>query len=68
MKNITVEVVEQYEAIRQSAFCNMFDIKCVQKTASKVEMYELASLSLEEYKYLLNNFSKLMKKFGFSQE
>ena len=66
-KNITKEIMEQYEAIRQSGACNMFDYFCVVDIADRTDMDELASLTREEYKQLLMNFNALMKKHDIKQ-
>jgi len=65
---MTKEIMEQYEAIRQSGACNMFDYCCVQRIADKCEMYALASLTRKEYGKVLMNFGKYMKKFGIKQK
>jgi len=64
---INKEMMEQYEAIRQSGATNMFDYYNVRSIANKVEYFALASLSLEDYKILLLNFNKLMKKYNITQ-
>lgn len=66
-KTITKEVIEQYEIIRKIGVCNMFDYYCITNTANDLEMYELGSLEREEYKYILKNFDKLMKKHNIEQ-
>lgn len=65
---MTKEIMEQYEAIRQSGACNMFDYNCVIRIANIFEFYELALLTKEEYKDILMNFGKYMKEFNISQE
>jgi len=67
MDRITKEMMEQYEAIRQSGVTNMFDYFNVRTIAKKGKCKELASLSLEDYKILLFNFNKLMKKYDIKQ-
>ena len=61
------ETMMQYEIIRQSGKCNMFDYYCVTNQANKLELHKLASLTLEEYRDLLMNFSKYMKEFDIKQ-
>ncbi len=67
MIEITKETMEQYEKVRQSGACNMFDYYCVQGIANKLEMYALGALNKEDYKTLLMNFGKLMKKHDVKQ-
>jgi len=64
---MTKEIMEQYEQVRQSGACNMFDYRCVITVADKLKFYDLASLEIEEYKKLLMNFSKYMKQFSIDQ-
>lgn len=66
-KAITEDVMNQYEIIRKMGACNMFDYYCVTNTANDLEMYEMASLEIDEYTYILQNFSKLMKKYNIEQ-
>lgn len=46
---------------------NMFNYSNVIEIAKKNKLKELASLSMDDYKELLMNFSKLMKKFDIKQ-
>ena len=66
-KNITKEVMEQYEVIRTSGVCNMFDYYCVIRTAAMLDYHELAALYVNDYIYLLSNFGSLMKLYGVNQ-
>lgn len=68
MQKITNQMMKQYEAIRKSGVCNMYDYYAVQQEASATNFYALASLSREEYKILLINFNYLMKKYKIKQE
>lgn len=67
-QKITKEIMEQYEQIRSLGPCNMFDLKCVQRIASKLGFHDLANLTKTEYIYILSNFSRLMKKYEISQD
>lgn len=64
---ITKEVMIQYETIRRSGMTNMFNYFNVIQIAKKNKLKELASFSMDDYKELLMNFSKLMEKFGIKQ-
>ena len=66
-ENITKEVMEQYEVVRTSGVCNMFDYYCVMHTAAALDHYELAALDVNDYIYLLSNFGSLMKLYGVNQ-
>ena len=66
-KNITKEVMEQYEVIRTSGVCNMFDYYCVMRAAMTSDYRELAALYVNDYIYLLSNFGSLMKLYGVKQ-
>lgn len=64
---ISKEVMEQYEAVRKSGVINMFDYYSVIEIAGKLKFDSLSSLTREEYKELLMNFGKLMKKYSIKQ-
>lgn len=64
---ISKEAMEQYETVRQSGVTNMFDYYNVMRVATECELYALGSLSLEDYKVLILNFSKLMKHYDIKQ-
>lgn len=64
---ITEDVMIQYEAFRQLGYCNMFDYGCVTGNAEMLGFSELAELSREDYKYLIGNFSALMKYYNVKQ-
>lgn len=64
---VTKEIMEQYEYIRQSGVRNMFDYSHVISLAKKVKFKELASVTLEQYKHILLNFGKYMRKFNIKQ-
>ena len=63
----TKELMEQYETVRESGACNMFNYSCVINVADQMELYELASLTMEEYGQILMDFSSLMKKHDIQQ-
>ena len=65
---MTKEIMEQYEAVRQSGACNMFNYSCVIQIADRLKFYKLASLSMDEYKDILMNFEKYMKQFDIKQK
>lgn len=54
-KFITEESMEQYKKVKRTGVCNMFDYNCVVKEAGRLELHDLASLSMEEYGKLLMN-------------
>jgi hypothetical protein len=66
-KRISKETMVEYEEVRQSGLTNMFDYYNVIRIADALKKDNLASISLEDYKYLLMNFSKLMKLYGIIQ-
>lgn len=63
MKSITKKVMEQYEQIRKSGACNMYDYPCVVDVANWLDLYELSILNKKEYIYMISHYSNLMKKF-----
>ena len=66
-KRIPKKVMEQYETIRSSGITNMFDYYTVIQVVGKLQLDELKSLSLVDYKTLLLNFGKLMKHYNIKQ-
>ena len=64
---MTKEIMQQYEAIRKSSATNMFNYNNVIRYAEQFGFDELAEVSYEEYKNILNNFSKYMKEFDIKQ-
>jgi len=64
---IAKKTVEQYEAVRRSGATNMFDYYNVIKVARMMGFRSLVLLTREEYKELLMNFGRLMKKYGIQQ-
>jgi hypothetical protein len=64
---ITKDIMLDYEAIRKSGITNMFDYFTVVKFAKRLQMKELAQLTLAEYKLLLMNFGRLMQYYGIVQ-
>ena len=65
---MTKEIMQQYEYIRKMGVTNMFDYNNVIHYANQFGFDELANLNREEYKNILMNFSKYMKKFDIKQE
>jgi hypothetical protein len=66
-ERISKQTMEEYETIRRSGVSNMFDIVGVQNAARRVGLKALAKLGRDDYIYLLQNFSKLMKGYGVKQ-
>lgn len=64
---ISKKIMEQYEVIRQSGLTNMFDYYNVILIATKMKYYALGNLTRDEYKEILMNFNKLMKKYNIKQ-
>ena len=64
---ISKKTMEQYEAVRKSGVTNMFDYYAVIRAAEWWKFYSLASLTSKDYKELLMNFGKLMKKYNIKQ-
>ena len=52
------QFLEDFETIRKSGYCNMFDYHCVVLVAKEFEL-SLSKLDLHQYGELLNNISKL---------
>ena len=64
---MTKEIMEQYEAVRQSGACNMFNYNCVTNVAETLGFDALAEVSFDKYKDILMNFEKYMKQFDIKQ-
>ena len=70
LKNVTEEqeeeLIRQYEIVRSSGDCNMFDSNCVMASASRHDCYELVTYMDDHgrkgYVKLLSNYAELMKK------
>ena len=65
---ITKEIMEQYERVRKGGLANMLDYYRVVEVANMCSFDALGSLTRDEYKELLQNFGKLMKKYDIKQE
>ncbi len=65
---MTKEIMEQYEKVRRGGACNMFNYTCVMWIANQVGFHALAELTMDEYRDILKNFCKYMKKFDIKQE
>jgi hypothetical protein len=64
------EIIQQYEDIRSSGLCNMFnytDVKYVAERSDMYEIYEFIKDSIPAYASILKNFSILMKEFDIKQ-
>jgi len=49
-------VIKQYEYIRKSGLCNMYDYDCVVDLANKLGFYDLAVLGKRKYMLLQEKF------------
>ena len=67
-ERMTKEVMEEYELIRSSGVVNMFDYYGVVDAANQLDFHSLGELTLDEYKYLLQNFNRLMRKYDIKQK
>jgi hypothetical protein len=69
-KLITDQIIKEnmldYEFIRESSLCNMFDYYSVMRIAKKAKM-NLGNFTLDQYKLLLMNFNSLMKHYNIIQ-
>ena len=65
---MTKEIMQQYETIRQSGACNMFNYNCVIDIANRFGFDALAEVTWDQYKDILMNFNKYMKEFDIKQE
>jgi hypothetical protein len=60
---INALIFQQYENIRKSGKCNMFDIVCVKKLARRKAYYALAAISDKEYVQILQEYSQLKEMY-----
>lgn len=61
---ITKEIVLQFEHIRQSGKCNMFDVNCVQRTAFDLEFHQLVNaIEDKQYMYILQQYGNLVEYY-----
>lgn len=67
-QRISRETMEEYEAVRASGLTNMFDYFNVIEICRKLEFKNLGGISLNGYKELLGNFSRLMKYYDIKQD
>ena len=67
MKNITREVMLQFEQARTGGECNMYDWPCVQRYANENELHDLALLTSVEYENIISEYSYLLEKFNLKQ-
>lgn len=65
---ITKKVIEQYETVRISGLCNMFDYICVTDTADQLGLQDLSWLSKKEYTLILKNFAKYVALYNVKQQ
>lgn len=67
---ISVEMMEQYECVRQSGVTDMYDRMGVVQACVERRFVQLGLAVLDEYTYalLLMNHGKLMKHYGITQE
>lgn len=59
---ITNATMEEYELLRESGFCKMFDYEHVMRLVDEYLLEDLADLTIEEYGYLVTNYIQLMEK------
>ena len=64
---ISKECMEQYEAVRRSGLCNMFDRYCVTGAACAMGFDDLADLDKKKYILLIANYVELMEYYGIEQ-
>ncbi len=64
---ITKQVMEEYELIRQGGYTNMFDYYTVIEVARLLNYSALAALSREDYLVVIANFRYLMDKHNIKQ-
>lgn len=62
---ISKEAMQQYEIVRKSGVCNMFDMTCVATACNILEFQELQEVieDRKSYSTLLRNFSDLMQHY-----
>ena len=53
---ITKMIFDQYEKIRLSGKCNMFDINCVKLFARRKGYYALSEVSQKDYLDIIQNY------------
>jgi len=66
---MTKSVIQDYETIRSSGVCNMFDRHCVANAANRMGFKELEHVAEDRaaYSYLLQNFGRLMAQYEIRQ-
>ena len=66
---ISKEAMQQYEIVRKSGICNMFDMTCIAEVCSTLEFQDLLEITEDRKSYstLLMNFSDLMEHYGITQ-
>ncbi len=65
------EIIQQYENIRKSGVCNMFNYTAVKYAAKQfgwTALYNFIKDGMNSYQTILLHFSKLMKKFDIKQD
>ena len=64
------EAMQEYEDLRRSGLCNMFDLGCVVEAADGIGWNALLEVAENRSAYLtlLRNFGKLMKHYGITQD
>ena len=78
INGVHFSVFEDYEEVRKSGKCNMFDMKCVLKTCDELQLYDLIDyifegLDKEKYGYygypnpfpecVRERYSKILKNY-----
>ena len=65
---MTKTIMQQYEIVRSSGACNMWNYGCVISTAKKLDCIKLSEVTKDEYMDILQNFCKYMKQFDIKQK
>lgn len=65
---ITRKVMEQYEIVRISGLCNMFDYVGVQRAANDLELFDLVCLSQKEYVLILKDYERYMQLYNIKRQ
>ena len=62
---ISKEAMQQYEIVRKSGVCNMFDMTCIAEVCNSLDYQDLLEVAEDRKSYstLLRNFSDLMQHY-----
>ena len=63
INGIPVEVFREYEVVRQTGICNMFNVSCVRKVAQDIGLENLVEYTENPKKYadILQNYDKAIE-------